>query len=136
MNKQELIDRLIEYVSGINKLPRIQIIAENFVYFLQHLNTPQGDKYEYESIAPYLPQLLIEAFDELRTGQDPRVIEFRHRYKIETGYEKILNITDLNKGDNAIRELVVVRTTIKMLLRDIVVSSRDVEKAFDDYCDA
>ena len=137
MHKNELIAKLVSYAAdnstGGPQWKGQKIFATFLVYYLKNLNIPSDEKYDFWSIEPYLPELMVDAFEQLRTSTDERVVQFRKQYEEETGHE-VPNITDLGASD-ILDQGSAVQTTLGFMLRTVTGQDR-VEQQIETYCNA
>jgi hypothetical protein len=118
LRKQELIEALNKYLmTGKVKIRGQRPFAEFLVDFLEKLWIPVDEKYAYKfwKINADLPQIIIDAFEELRTGDNQTTEKFRQRYELETGslVPEILNINAVGNSDARI-------DTIKKMLQPLM----------------
>lgn len=107
--------------------------ANFLVHYLEKLKITHDEKYDFWDIEPHLPQLMVDAFEELRTGIDTATVGFRKEYEVETGHD-VPNITDLGASD-VLDRASAVQTTLGFMLREI--TGQDwVESKIDTYCNA
>lgn len=139
MHKRELIAKLISFAAAVPTRTsgpqwKGQVAFASFlVYYLKNLNIPSDEKYDFWSIEPYLPELMVDAFEQLRTSKDEQVAQFRKKYEEETGHE-VPNITDLGASD-ILDQGSAVQTTLGFMLKDI--TGHDwVEHKIETYCNA
>jgi hypothetical protein len=144
MHKQELIARLRSKVlkiggamSGNNEhgwtLGQFAF-AKFLIYYLENLHIPSDEKYDFWSIEPYLPKLMVDAFECLRTGAgDVQVAHYRKMYEEETGHE-VPNIIDAGES-HILHQCSAVQTTLGFLLKDVLGHS-EIEHKIDAHCNA
>ncbi|HUY05394.1 MAG TPA: hypothetical protein VMV62_01615 [Candidatus Paceibacterota bacterium] len=107
--------------------------ASFLVYYLKNLNIPSDEKYDFWNIEPYLPELMVDAFEQLRMSKDEQVAQFRKQYEEETGHE-VPNITDLG-ASNILDQGSAIQTTLGFMLKDV--TGQDwIEHKIDTYCNA
>jgi len=134
MHKQELIDRLRNFIVGNKANCKGQ---EAFVGFLiryfEKLHIPNDEKYDFWQIDPCLPELMVDAFEQLRTGDDEATVRLRQMYEKETDHE-VPNITDLGES-NILDQCSAVQTTLGFMLEEVTGRSL-VKNEIDAYCNA
>lgn len=107
--------------------------AKYLIHYLENLNIPFDEKYDFWRIEDYLPELLVDAFEKLRTETDEATTKFREDYVAETGHE-VPNITDIGTS-NLLDQSSAIQTTLCFMLRDIT-GEKWVENKIDSYCRA
>ena len=134
MHKKDLIDRLISFVgSGSSKWKGQKSFALFLIHYLDNLDIPSDKKYDFWRIEPYLPELMVDAFEQLRTSEDKEVIIYRKMYEEETGHE-VPNITDVGEGD-ILNKSSAVQTTLGFMLKDVT-DDGSIEDQINIYCNA
>ncbi len=103
------------------------------IYYLEQLDIPSDEKYDFWNIEPYLPELMVDAFEQLRTSSDERVVFFRKTYERETGHE-VPNITDLGASD-ILHQGSAVQTILGFMLKEVT-GNTWIESQIDAYCNA
>ena len=143
MHKKDLIKKLKSLIlkikgsiAGANDHQswRGQLAFASFlVSYLENLTIPHDEKYDFWRIEPYLPKILVDAFEHLRTATDEQTARFRKDYEVETGHS-VPNITDIGQS----RELdrcSAVQTTLGFMFKEL--TGQDwVENKIDSYCNA
>ncbi|MBI4992300.1 MAG: hypothetical protein HZB99_03710 [Candidatus Harrisonbacteria bacterium] len=130
MHKKELVVGLKRFTA---QWKGQRAFANFLVHYLENLNIPNDEKYDFWSIESYLPELMVDAFEQLRTGTDDRAVYFRQAYELETGHE-VPNITDLG-ASNLLDQGSAVQTTLGFMLKEI--TGQDwVEHQLNTYCNA
>jgi hypothetical protein len=142
MHKTELVQRLRQFAAnfdhGLGRDGPVRwkgqlAFARFLVHYLDKLSIPHDEKYDFWRIEDHLPRLMVEAFEELRTGTDPDTVKFRKDYEVETEHE-VPNITDIGATDSLHRGS-AVQTTLGFMLREV--TGQDwVENKIDKYCNA
>ena len=132
MKKQDLIAGLCGFVRdgrarSRGETPFVLFFAE----WLKKLDIPQDAKYDFWEIDHHVPQLVIDAFEDLRTGQDDLAVRCREEYEAETGNE-VPNLIEMN-ASHSLDQALTVQTTGYML-EDIV--GRGARQQFDAYANA
>ena len=132
MKKRDLIAGLYEFVRDGRARSRGETpFALFFAEWLQKLDIPQDSKYDFWEIDHYLPQLVVDAFEDLRTGRDGLAVRCREGYETETGGE-VPNLTEMN-ASRSLDQTLTVQTTGYML-DDIV--GRGAGQRLDAYANA
>ncbi|KKP97905.1 MAG: hypothetical protein UR99_C0005G0001 [Candidatus Moranbacteria bacterium GW2011_GWD2_36_12] len=82
MKKIDLIDKLRKHLA-IGKLDwkGQRAFAEFLLDYLQNLSILHDEQYDFWRLEPHLPQLLVDAFEELRTGTSEATIKHRKAYE-------------------------------------------------------
>lgn len=134
MHKKELISGLIRFVGTDQcRWNGQKIFAKFLVQYLKNFYIPSDEKYDFWDIEPHLPELMVDAFEQLRTSTDKEIAVLRQKYEAETGH-KVPNITDLGVS-NLFDQSSAVQTTLGFMLKEI--TGRDwVEHKIDTYCNA
>ena len=133
MKKEELIAELSNFLKGEIKSRGQKSFGEFFIEYLKRLDTAYYDDY-YGDIVPYLPELIVDAFEQLRVRTDDETTRLREAYEKETGWS-VPNITDLGESDNmSMSQSSAVQTT-GFLFREIT-NSDWLEDKIDTYCNA
>jgi hypothetical protein len=137
MHKTELIDRLKRFVATYEQRERKwsgqRAFANFLIYYFEKLNIPHDDKYSFWSIEEYLPGLLVDAFEQLRTGTDIEIVRFRTDYGTEIRHE-VPNITDLG-ASNSLNQCYNVQVILGFLLREVL-EDNWIEFNIESYCNA
>jgi hypothetical protein len=140
MHKKDLINGLKRFLErdGVGRDGGVswkgqRVFANFLIFYLGKLNIPSDEKYDFWQIEPFLPKLMVDAFEQLRTGTDSEIVHFRQEYKAEVGHE-VPNITDLGVS-NIFDQGSAVQTTLGFMLREV--TGLDwVEEKIDTYCNA
>jgi len=146
MHKKELIEALNKFVETYDVAaanygnPRHEIrwkgqksFAKFLIHYLENLNIPSDEKYDFWRIEPHLPELMVDAFEQLRTGTDEETVRFRQAYESETEHE-VPNITDLG-ASRLLDQGSAVQTTLGFMLKEL--TGQDwVKQKIDTYCNA
>lgn len=142
MHKTELVQCLQQYAANfdheLSQDGRVRwkgqrAFARFLAHYLNKLSIPKDEQYDFWRIEDYLPQLMVEAFEELRTGTDLYTLKFRKDYEVETEHD-VPNIIDIGESDMLCREL-AVQTTLGFMLKEV--TGQDwVEHNIDKYCNA
>lgn len=138
MHKRDLINRLHKYVADLEGGGKIKwkgqkAFALYLVAYLEALVIPSDERYDWWRIEPYLPQILTDAFEHLRTGTDELATTHRAMYEQETG-RPVPNILDLGASDTTDRAM-AVQTTLQFMMKDVA-GEDGVEYDIDLYCNA
>jgi len=110
-----------------------KIFAEFLVHYFTELDIPQDEQYDFWSIEHYLPELMVDAFEQLRTSNEPKAIACREAYVAELGRE-VPNLVDLGASD-IVQRCLAVQSTVGFLLKDVLKSDW-IEASIDSYCNA
>lgn len=146
MHKKDLIRGLTKFVETYDMAaanygnPRYGIrwkgqraFANFLIHYLENLQIPHDEKYDFWTIEHHLPELMVDAFEQLRTGSDDTTVRFRQAYEAETEHE-VPNIIDLG-ASNILDQGSAVQTTLGFMLKEL--TGQDwVEHKIDTYCNA
>ena len=146
MHKKDLIEGLTKFVETYEVVaanygnPRFKVrwegqkaFANFLIHRLENLQIPHDEKYDFWTIEHHLPELMVDAFEQLRAGTDEITTRFRQEYEAETGHE-VPNIIDLG-ASNVLDQGYAVQTTLGFMLKEI--TGQDwVEHKIDTYCNA
>lgn len=102
MNKDELIGRLLSYGVRVDHGGR-RTLARFLTEYLTQMEVSKDD----DPFGYHLPHIMADALEELRTGTDKYVVDYRQLFEKETGYN-VPNITKVGEGDGLFRTSVVV----------------------------
>jgi hypothetical protein len=128
MNKEKLIVELSNFLKGEIRSKGQKSFGKFFIEYLRRLDIAAY----YEDIMPYLPELIVDAFEQLRVKTDDNTTRFRKAYENETGWS-VPNITDLGES-NSMDQSSAVQTT-GFLFKEI--TNWDwLENKIDTYCNA
>lgn len=137
MHKKELIRKLTTWVNDPVHIREGWKGQRPFVLYLidylKELIIPCDEKYDFYTLEPYLPQLLVDAFEHLRTSSDPLVTKHRTEYEREVGHP-VPNITELGES-NILDQGSAVHTTLQFVFRDVIGESW-IEHEIGAYCNA
>ncbi|MFA5124804.1 MAG: hypothetical protein WC473_03195 [Patescibacteria group bacterium] len=137
MHKKELIGRLEQFVVTFEQRRPAwkgqRSFANFLIYYLGKLNIPNDEKYDFWDIDHYLPELMVDAFEQLRTGTDEETARFRSEYEKDAEHE-VPNITDLGVTDT-LHQCFAVQTTLGFLLKDVMENDW-IEHHIETYCNA
>lgn len=137
MHKAELIGKLQAFVCANQPQPQKgtwqgQVAyATYLIHYLQKLNIPSDEKYSFYEIEPYLPKILVDAFEELRTAEDHQTHAFRVLYKKELGVDPV-NIHDVGT-DHINEQSHVIQTTFSFLM-DSLIPKKNLINSIQNYC--
>ena len=101
--------------------------------YLQKLSIPADEEYDFWQLDKYMPQLLVDAFEELRSGTSEYVLRHRKAYE-EDAEHSVPDILNIN-GGNIFDRQGAIQTTLGFLMRDLT-GNDYIEKAIDSYCRA
>lgn len=133
MKKKELIERLKMFSRKSLDWKGQYAFVSFLVYYLENLDIPKDDKYDFWQIDPYIPQLMFDAFEQLRLGTDEQTAKFRRSYELEVGH-KVPNITDIG-ASNILDQSNAVQTTLGFMLREVM-GDENIRYRIDAYCNA
>ncbi len=134
MRKQELIDRLKMYLLNKGNEWRGQGSFTLFlIRYLENLRIAHDEKYDSWNIMPYLPEIMVAAFEQLRTGSDEETVRFRKMYEGEVGHD-VPNITDIGESD-MLNQGSAVQTTLGFMLTNVLEGDW-IRGEIDAYCNA
>ena len=132
MKKHDLMIGLSAYVSDGKAQDRgAEPFALFFAEWLDKLDIPADAKYDFWQIDPHVPQLVVDAFEALRTGQDELAVRCRERYEAATGNE-VPNLTEMGASRSLDQALTI--QTIGYMLDEIV--GRGAAQRLDVYANA
>lgn len=103
------------------------------IAYLEALVIPSDEKYDFWRIEQYLPQILTDAFEHLRTGTDELATKYRAMYEQEAEHS-VPNILDLGTS-NILEQASAVQTTLQFMMKDVI-GEQWVEHEIDSYCNA
>lgn len=134
MHKRQLVASLQNYLARDRIEWRGQrAFARFLIHYLENLSIPSDEKYDFWEIDPYLPELLVDAFEKLRTGTDESAVKFRKEYEEETEHE-VPNITDLG-ASNILHQSSAIQTTLGFMLKEVM-EDEWIPSHIDAYCKA
>jgi len=136
MHKKELISRLQGFIATLEQqqCSRGQWPFANFlIYYLGKLNIPNDEKYDFWHIDHYLPEIMVDAFEQLRTSTDAEIIKYRKEYEMDAQHE-VPNIIDIGASDLIIRSL-TIQSTLGYLLKDVMKDDQ-IYHRIETYCNA
>jgi hypothetical protein len=105
--------------------------AQFFHWWLCNLTIPSDEKYDFFNIDPYLPQLAVNAWEEMRTGNDDLAPHYREKYESSTR-RSMVNLMDV--VENILEQFYGI-TVIRYVLV-AVVGERWIEAKVEAYCQA
>ena len=138
MHKKDLIEKLRNYVAKFGNNGNVtwkgqKAFAIYLIEYLEALVIPSDEKYDFWRIEPYLPQVLTDAFEHLRTETD--AVAIKHRALYEQDAERpVPNILDLGVSDGLDRAG-TVQTTLQFLMKDVI-GEPWIEAEINAYCNA
>lgn len=138
MHKKDLIERLRKYVASFGNTGNVtwkgqKAFALYLIDYLEALVIPSDEKYDFWHIEPYLPQILTDAFEHLRTGTDELATKYRAMYE-KDAERPVPNILDLGVS-NVLDRASTVQTTLQFMMKDVI-GEEWVEHDIDSYCNA
>lgn len=138
MHKKELISKLVDFVADYNttsevtwkgQLPFVKFL----IYYLTNLEIPADEKYDFWSLRQYLPQIMVDAFEDFRTNPSEEAEAFRQEWKQELGHD-VPNIIDIGVSD-VLNQSSAIQTTLGFMLKHAL-GDEWIEKNIDAYCNA
>ena len=135
MKKADVIFRLgMHAVSSNLSVKGEETFALFFANWLQNLDIPSDEKYDFYDLTPYLPQLALDAFEAMRTGTGHDAVFLRKRYEKER-QERMVNLLELGEeGGSGVDQVLGVQM-LQYVLRAIVRGDH-LEAKMDSYCNA
>ncbi len=96
MDRNELVASIRRFLRN----PNIQWKGEKTFaeYFHWWFDTQVTEDFPYSGILPHLPEIIVEAVQHLREGQDVETIRFRTSYLNEVQANEVPNLTDIAFG--------------------------------------
>lgn len=141
MHKKELIGALRKHVNGAEVGPRglwkgQKSFALFLAEYLERLHISHDEKYEHWEIDHYLPELLVAAFETLRTSNEEWIVHYRQMFEQDAEHE-VPNITDISEGGMRVmlNRYLTVQTTLGFLIKKVTGESW-IENNIDKYCNA
>lgn len=132
MKKKDLISKLQGYIAiGEFKWKGQRSFAAFLLDYLHKLSIPADEKYDFWALDHYLPQLLVDAFEELRIGTSEYVLHHRKKYERDTEHP-VPDILNIN-GGNIYHRQSAIQTTLGFLMKDLTGDSH-ICSAIDAYC--
>lgn len=134
MKKKDLINRLRRHLATrAFEWKGQKGFAAFLLEYLQQLSIPADERYDFWTLDHYVPQLLVDAFEELRTGTSEHALRYRKEYEKDTGHPvpEILNIN----GGNIFDRQSAIQTTLEFLMKDLCVDAW-ICHAINSYCHA
>jgi hypothetical protein len=66
MHKKELISGLERFLANCEKPWKgQQSFAKFLIWYLENMNIPNDEKYDFWDITEYLPEIMVDAFEQL-----------------------------------------------------------------------
>lgn len=133
MKKKDLIEALKKYIAVSDKQWLGQkIFAEFLCYYLEQLSIPADERYDFWKLDTHLPQILVDAFEELRIGECESIINFRKKYEEDTGFQ-VPEILNINTSGNPLHRVNAIQTMLCFLMRDVTGNDYIVSQ-IKEYC--
>lgn len=132
MKKKDLISKLRKHLAiGEFKWKGQEVFAAFLLEYLQNLSIPADEKYDFWNLNHHIPQLLVDAFEELRIGTSEYALRYRKEYEQDTEHPvpEILNIN----GGNIYNRQSAIQTTLGFLMRDLI-DDMHICHAIESYC--
>ncbi len=104
-----------------------------FAGYLESIDTSKSDQYDFTEITYHLPQLALDAFEEMRTSPKQVAVDARLLYEKEMGYP-VPNVTTLG-ASYLLNQTQAVQVHIGFLLEEITGNDR-IALLVDAYCNA
>lgn len=135
MKKREVLQNLERYLrSGNIRTKGEEPFARFFYYWLTRLSIPSDEKYDFYDIAPYLPQLAVDAWEAMRTDTvDAEAVNYRLDYENALG-RSMANI--LQVGEGRMLDSVSGQLTIQYLIKAITGNNDRAGLEAYTYCNA
>ncbi len=136
MHKQELVDRLAKFAEAKHRVCPAVTYQVTFARFLIHyfteLEIPHDKMYDFYRIEQDLVEILIDAFEKLRTSNEPQIAQYRRACEKATG-RKLVELMNIGASDGL--ERVVHIDEISELIEKVT-GSKNISRHFKKYCDA
>ena len=133
MKKAELVATITQFAEHRDiRWKGQKTLMRFFAGWLDRLEVAQDAKYDFWQIDSYVPQLIVDALDDLRNGTDEFCAGFRTTYVAETGHD-VPDVTDLGASDLLDQTMLV--QTVGFSLRDGM-GLDHIERSFDAYANA
>lgn len=134
MKKPELITALREFSRSTKHRWKGQIVLALFLAdWLERLKIDHDQKYDLWQIEPHIPQLVVDAMEDLRIGTEDYVVRHREEYEKDTG-EKVPNLTEVGESDIVRQDLTI--QIIGFMLGEIVKEGPNIEQELKAYANA
>jgi hypothetical protein len=134
MKKDEFIKKLRRYLmtSGFSWKGQ-QAFVEFLVDYLTRLDLTHFERYDFSHLNNHIPQIVVDAFYELRTGNADWILVHRQNYEQDVEHP-VPNIMDVG-ASNPLHQCSAVQTTLGYVLRDAL-SDDHISHQIDAYCNA
>lgn len=133
MHKKELIVKLLSFSESNPQWRGQATFARYLAVFLESLDIPADSIYDFWRIEPYLTDICVDAFEQLRTSTKPVIVDFRKRYEEETEHP-VPNLLDLGESD-ILHQGHAVQVTLGFMLANVL-DSEYIGRDIDAYCNA
>lgn len=134
MKKSDLMQKLCGRIAqGGFEWKGQEAFAVFLLEYLQNLSISSDEQYDFWQLDQFLPQLLTDAFEELRIGTDEYIAKHRDAYEKETEHcvPEILNV---NIGGSGVHHRQsAIQTTLGFLMKDLT-GNEYLEGRIDAYC--
>lgn len=118
MNKSEFITALQSYIKSDQTQWKGQEIFGNYlIYYLKNLDIPHSEKHHFWRIEPYLPQILSDAFESMRTSESEAASFSRTLWEKEL-QRPVPNIIDLGTS-SMIDQQLTIQTVLCYLISSV-----------------
>lgn len=134
MRKDEFIKKLRRWLTdGDCGWKGQRPFVEYLVEYLTRLDLSHYERYEFQQLNHHIPQIMLDAFEMLRTETEDWVVLHRKSYENETGHP-VPNITDIG-ASNSCDQSSAVQVTLGFMLKDAL-SDNFIEQQVAAYCNA
>ncbi|HLM83628.1 MAG TPA: hypothetical protein VK254_00230 [Candidatus Bathyarchaeia archaeon] len=132
MKKPELIARLRQRLLTGGKNKSEDPFVKFFIDYLTLLVITHDEKYDHWHIDHYLPQIVADAYELLRTSEEEWVVMYRLNYEKLTEHE-VPNLLEIGATDGIYRA--IVAETLGWLFKEVV-GHDHMKDVFDEYLNA
>lgn len=133
LKKQDVIDKLDALRKKKQGWKGGWAFSTYFATYLESIDTSKSDQYDFTDITHHLPQLALDAFEEMRTSPKQAAVDARRRYEEEIG-RPVPNVTTLG-ASYLLDQTHAIQVHIGFLLKDITGNDYITERV-DAYCNA
>ena len=133
MKKADVLRRLSDHLEfGEIRWKGDRSFAKFFRWWLRRLAIPADEKYSFYDLTPFLPQLAVNAWEEMRIGTDAETIGFRNGYEseVERPMPRLMVL------DEDILEQFSAVSCIGRVLQAAAEDQERMKGAVDTYCRA
>ncbi len=133
MKKAQLISKLCVFAENDEKKWRGQKpFAQFFAAWLEKLDIPFDAQYDFWDIDSYIPQLVVDAYEDLRTSDTLYIAQYRKEY-VDDVERAVPNLTELGKSP-VMEQIMTIQITAFLL--DKVTGNEYIRQAFSEYANA